>query len=125
MSRNRRLAGRARPASTRMATGSPINGASLATGRPRSVIVTTSPAAASVTTAEAFCFSARMPTVFMSYIVAPCSAPEDHVGDELVELGHGDVGERRREERDGVGSRRSLSLDVGDDVVGVADGAEL
>jgi hypothetical protein len=41
-----------------------------ATGRPRSVIVTISPVAASATTAEAFCFSARIPTSDMFYIVA-------------------------------------------------------
>ena len=33
-----------------------------ATGRPRSVIVTACPAATPATTAEAFCFRARMPT---------------------------------------------------------------
>jgi hypothetical protein len=42
-----------------------------ATGRPRLVIVTVSPAAASATTADAFCFNARIPTLDMSYIVAP------------------------------------------------------
>jgi hypothetical protein len=34
------------------------------------VMVTISPADASATTADAFCFSARTPTVFMCYMVA-------------------------------------------------------
>jgi hypothetical protein len=42
-----------------------------ATGRPRSVMVTVSPAWAWATTAEAFCFKARIPTSLMCYIVAP------------------------------------------------------
>ncbi len=41
-----------------------------ATGRPRSVIVTVSPPAAAVTTLDAFCFRARIPTSDMFYIVA-------------------------------------------------------
>src|SRR5690606_25022685 len=43
---------------------------SCATGRPRSLIVTVSPATAAATTAEAFCFSARVPTSDMCYSVA-------------------------------------------------------
>ena len=39
------------------------NGSSRATGRPRSVTIRGSPAAARATTAEAFCFNSRMPTV--------------------------------------------------------------
>ena len=41
-----------------------------ATGRPRSVIVTGSPAATVLTTADAFCFNARIPTSAMFYNVA-------------------------------------------------------
>jgi len=41
-----------------------------ATGRPRSVIVTVSPDAASATTADAFCFNARIPTSDMCFMVA-------------------------------------------------------
>ena len=41
-----------------------------ATGRPRSVIVTDSPATTRLTTADAFCFSARIPTSATFYNVA-------------------------------------------------------
>ena len=59
---SRRWAGRTRPDATRASTRLDGTGTSWATGRPRSVIVTSSPATASATTAEAFCFSARIPT---------------------------------------------------------------
>ena len=64
------FAGRARPDATKAATRPPGTGTSWATGLPRSVMVTTSPAAALATTCEAFCLRARMPTVLMFYIVA-------------------------------------------------------
>lgn len=56
-----------------------------ATGRPRSVIVTSSPAAASATTAEAFCFKARMPTSDMFYVVARV-VPKRTTGRRLAHL---------------------------------------
>ena len=65
-----RRAGRARPASMRSRSEPSPIGTNRATGRPRSVIVTVSPAATSATTAEAFCFSSRIPAVFMCYVVA-------------------------------------------------------
>ncbi len=67
---NLRRAGRARPSSS-SATNRDFGMADIrATGRPRSVIVTVSPAAASATTADAFCLSARIPTSVMCFIVA-------------------------------------------------------
>ncbi len=53
-----------------------------ATIRPRSVIVTVFPAIASATTAEAFCFSARMPTELMCFVVAP--GPDGGSGSPLI-----------------------------------------
>ncbi len=67
---NRRRAGRARSAAIRASIRLEARGTIWATGRPRSVIVTDFPAAASATTAEAFCFKARIPTSDMFYIVA-------------------------------------------------------
>lgn len=64
-----RRAGRASPARTKPSNRDPATGDNCATGRPRSVIVTVSPAAASATTADAFCFNARIPTSRMCYIV--------------------------------------------------------
>lgn len=64
-----RLGARARPEpSSRWRAVAGI-GVRRATGRPRSVIVTVSPAAAVATTAEAFCFNARIPTSDMCFIV--------------------------------------------------------
>jgi hypothetical protein len=45
-------------------------GVNRATARPRSVIVIVSPVAAWATTAEAFCFKARIPTSLMFFNVA-------------------------------------------------------
>lgn len=64
-----RRGGRAAPAAIRRCNGDVGIGVNWATGRPRSVITTVSPAAASATTADAFCLSARMPTSDMCYIV--------------------------------------------------------
>lgn len=50
-------------------------GESCATGRPRSVTITVVPAAACATTADAFCFNSRMPTVLMCYTVALALQP--------------------------------------------------
>lgn len=61
------------PAARRRSRGDAGIAVSCATGRPRSVIVTVSPAAALATTADAFCFKARMPTSDMCYIVAHAS----------------------------------------------------
>src|SRR5690606_13707079 len=61
--------GRASPAATRPSRLESGSGTSWATGRPRSVTVITSPAAARATTSDAFCLSARMPTSVMCYIV--------------------------------------------------------
>jgi hypothetical protein len=65
-----RSAGRAFSAATNASIRPEITGTIIATGRPRSVIVITSPAATSATTAEAFCFNALTPTSDMFYIVA-------------------------------------------------------
>jgi hypothetical protein len=80
-------------------------GTSRATGRPRSVTVTISPAAARAKTFEACCLSSRMPTVGISFVVAqrwrpgadepksprhpperPRAVPEDPDDDCLVAL---------------------------------------
>ncbi len=65
-----RLAGRARPDSIRSSTRLLPRGTSRATGRPRSVTVIDSPAATRLTTADAFCFRARIPISTMFYNVA-------------------------------------------------------
>ncbi|MCY3662003.1 MAG: hypothetical protein OXH28_04145 [bacterium] len=51
-----------------------------ATGLPRSVIVTACPTATPATTAEAFCFRARMPTSDMFYIVVHSSGHGQSAG---------------------------------------------
>lgn len=66
----RRRAGRASPARTNASSRDDGTGTNWATGRPRSVIMIVSPAAASATTADAFCFNARIPTSLMFYMVA-------------------------------------------------------
>ncbi len=71
-----RLAGRPRPASSNDRNGDAGIGVSNATGRPRSVIVTVSPAVACATTADAFCFKDRIPTSLMFYTVALCLLEE-------------------------------------------------
>ena len=50
--------------------GSWLRGTSRATGRPRSVTVIDSPATTRLTTADAFCFKARIPISAMFYNVA-------------------------------------------------------
>lgn len=65
-----RRAGRARPASTSASNRDSGIAVICATGRPRSVMVTVSPDAASATTADAFCFRARIPTSDMCFVVA-------------------------------------------------------
>lgn len=57
------LAGLTNPASMSSCRREPGIGVNRATGRPRFVIVTISPAAAAATTADAFCFRALIPTV--------------------------------------------------------------
>ena len=64
-----RRAGRARPDSSIPASRDAGIAVIRATGRPRSVIVTACPAATPATTAEAFCFRARIPTSDMFYNV--------------------------------------------------------
>ena len=66
-----RRGGRARPEMRSCSSREVGIGVRSATGRPRSVMVTVAPAAASATTAEAFCLRARMPTSSMCFIVAP------------------------------------------------------
>ena len=65
-----RLGGRTRPASISACNGERAIAVICATARPRSVIVIVSPDAASATTADAFCFSALMPTSLMCFNVA-------------------------------------------------------
>ena len=65
-----RRAGRARPSSISPRRRDRGIAVIRATGRPRSVMVTVSPAAASATTADAFCLSARIPTSDMCFNVA-------------------------------------------------------
>lgn len=67
---SRHRAGRARPSSIRARRRDLGIDVIRATGRPRSVMVTVSPAAASATTADAFCFRARIPTSDMCFNVA-------------------------------------------------------
>ncbi len=71
MSESRRRAGRARPEARRALSFEEGIAVNWATGLPRSVMVTVSPPAATVTTAEAFCLRARMPTSAMCFIEAP------------------------------------------------------
>lgn len=59
------MAGRARSVAINVSSRVEGIGDIMATGRPRSVMVTKPPAAASATTAEAFCFKARIPTLAM------------------------------------------------------------
>ena len=66
-----RRGGRAVPVATNCASRWAGIAVNCATGRLRSVIVTVSPASACATTADAFCFRARIPTVAMSFNVAP------------------------------------------------------
>jgi len=73
----RRSAGRARPASSIPSSRDAGIAVIRATGRPRSVIVMDCPAATSATTAEAFCFRARIPTVEMFYTVAHWTVDPD------------------------------------------------
>lgn len=65
-----RRAGRSRPESTRACTLDVGSAVMRATGRPRSVMTISSPAAASATTRDAFCRRALMPMVPMCFKVA-------------------------------------------------------
>jgi hypothetical protein len=65
-----RRAGRARPSTSIVCSGDEGSGVNIATGRPRSVMVTVSPAAALATTADAFCLRARIPTSLTCFNVA-------------------------------------------------------
>ena len=68
-SSNDRVALVARPASMSSSNLDATIGTIRATGRPRSVTVTTSPAATLATTLEAFCLRARIPTSVMCFSV--------------------------------------------------------
>ncbi len=67
------------------------NWTSWATALPRSVITTGSPAAASATTAEAFCLRALIPTVFMYFIVAHRAVRSRRVNFDDVVVDPGEI----------------------------------
>jgi hypothetical protein len=98
-----RRAARPWPAARSDSRGEEGRGESWATARPRSVIVMVSPAAASATTADAFCLRARIPTVTMFSIVA-------HSVDESLPC-FGEVGHFRRVSLDPVIERHAASFE--------------